>query len=396
MNKVEIKELRGENIDPILEMTFYAFFTTPGNLEQLAKNKPYFKEDLVLVVYENDKPVSGLMCKPIPQNVRGTMKSMCGVAEVVTNPEARRKGYAKQLMILSYEKMKEQNQVFSTLYPFKESFYERLGYITFPQYRTAIFSPNSLEDLLKMNLEGDVERINIKEGFDIYLNFIKKIQKSVHGMGIKHDVEQARLKDESAFWLAIARNNDNEVVGIMTYKITGFWKELKARHFYYENSLGKYLLLRWLAHHADQVREIHIPILPNEYPETWYGDTFWGEKGKIISRTWVPSGMGRVVLVEGMSGLHVGTGKISIKVEDEQCEWNNKIFKFESKDGILDVVKTDEFDCELSIQGLSAIIYGCYNLDDFEYKGWGKISDEIRTKILNLFPISYPYLHADF
>ena len=168
------------------------------------------------------------------------------------------------------------------------------------------------------------------------------------------------------------------------------------REFYYENSLGKYLLLQWLAHHADQVKEVHLPILPNEFAEIWYNDTFWGENGKIVSRDWVPSSMGRVVIVEALSGLNVGTGKISIKITDDYCEWNNKIYNFESKDGILEVTETEEFDCELSIQGLSAIIYGCYNLDDFEFKGWGEISEEIRTKILDLFPIVYPYLHADF
>ncbi len=393
---MKIKELRGDEIDPIFEMTLYALYSSPGNIEQLTSKKPYFKEDLVLVAYEDDKPVSGLMCKPIPQNVRGSIIPMCGIAEVVTNPEARRKGYATKLMDLSFKKMKEQNQVFSTLYPFKESFYERLGYITFPQIRTAIFSPNALVGLLKSDLGGTVERISIKDGLDIYLNFIKKIQTKIHGMGIKHDAEQVRLKDESPYWLAVAKNDDDEVIGIMTYRITGFWKELKARHFYYENSLGKYLLLQWIAHHADQVREIHLPILPEEFPETWYNDTFWGEKGKIVSREWVPSCMGRVVIINELSGLDVGSGKISIKITDEQCEWNNAIFNFESKEGKLLVSTASEFDCELSIQGLSAIIYGCYNLDDFEIKGWGKLSEEAKIKIKKFFPPVFPYLHADF
>ena len=143
MKEIRIEELRGEDIDPILEMAFYAFFSSPGNLEQMIKNKPFFKEDLCLALYENDVSVAGLMCKPIMQNVRGTIKSMCGVAEVVTKPEARRQGYSKKLMILALKKMKEQGQIFSTLYPFRESFYEKLGYITFPQYRNAIFSPTS-------------------------------------------------------------------------------------------------------------------------------------------------------------------------------------------------------------------------------------------------------------
>jgi predicted acetyltransferase len=396
MKDAEIRDVSGDKIDSLLEMVFYAFFTTPGDIERLIKNKHYFKEDLCYAIYEDDKPVSGLMLKPIPQNVRGVIKNMCGVAEVVTNPEARRQGYAKKLMNLAYQKMKENGQVFSTLYPFKEEFYERLGYISFPQYRTAVFSPHSFVPLLKMDLEGSVERINIKDGMDIYLDFIKKIQLKNHGMGIKHDTEQARMKDEANYWLAIAKNKNGEVIGLMTYRITGFWKEIKIRHFYVDNSLAKYLLFQWIAHHADQVNEIHLPIRGDEYPETWVNDAFWGSKGKIISRDWVPSAMGRVVIVDQLSGIHVGEGSVSIKITDEQCEWNNNTYLFESKDGILDVTEATEYDCELTIQGLSAIVYGCYNLDDFPFKKWGDISKENKQKIEKLFPKMIPYLHADF
>ncbi|MHA1200893.1 MAG: GNAT family N-acetyltransferase [Candidatus Heimdallarchaeaceae archaeon] len=396
MKKIRIEELQGENIDPILEMAFYAFFSSPGNLEQMIKNKPFFKEDLCLALYENDEVVAGLMCKPIMQNVRGAIKPMCGVAEVVTKPEARRQGYSKKLMNLALKKMKAQGQIFSTLYPFKESFYEKLGYITFPQYRNAIFSPTSLVSLLKENYEGKIERVNIKNGLDIYLNFLEKIQKKVHGMGIKHRTEQERLKESPNFWLTIARNNDDEVIGIMTYRITGFWKELKVRSFFYANSLAKYLLLQWLAHHSDQVREVHLPVPHHTYPETWYNDTFWGEKGKIVNREWVPSVMGRVVSVDELSGMHVGKGKVSIKITDEQCEWNNNSYTFTSNNGVLEVSKTSDFVCELTIQGFSAIVYGCYNLDDFPFKKWGNISEEAKTEIENLFPPAYPYLHADF
>jgi predicted acetyltransferase len=172
---------------------------------------------------------------------------------------------------------------------------------------------------------------------------------------------------------------------------------MKIRDFYYSNSLGKYLLLQFIAVHGDQVKEIHmINIHPDDHPETWINDTFWGANGKIINREWVPTCMGRIIQVESMTGIDVGEGNISIKVTDQYCDWNNKIFKLESENGILSVSEIDEYDCEVTIQGLSAIIYGSYNLDDFEYKGWGKISKENQKKIEKLFPQKSPFLHADF
>ncbi len=395
MDKIEIKEFQGQE-DEAIEMAFYAFYPTPGDLERLTKMKHYFKDDTSFILYENNKPVSALICKPIPQNVRGKIKPMCGIQNVATNPEARRKGYSKQLMKKSFEHMKENDYVFSTLYPFKESFYEKYGFISFPQVKTAIFSPRQLVPLLDLDLPGNVERLSFKDGFEIYEKFIKEVQNTIHGMGIKHTAEIIRFKDNSSEWLAIAQV-EGKVVGIMTYRVAGLWKEFKIRDFFYSNSLGKYLLLQFLAIHGDQVKEIHmINIKPDDTPETWINDTFWGENGKIISREWVPTCMGRIVQVKMMSGLEVGEGNISVKVTDEYCEWNNKTFLLKSDNGVLEVSDTDQFDCEMTIQGLSAIVYGCYNLDDFEYKGWGQISEVAKQRIEKLFPKKSPFLHADF
>ena len=69
---------------------------------------------------------------------------MGGVADVSTHPKARRKGYIRQLMRFIYEQLKNQGYVLSCLYPFRESFYERLGYVTFPQTRQAIIKTTDL------------------------------------------------------------------------------------------------------------------------------------------------------------------------------------------------------------------------------------------------------------
>jgi len=395
MDKIEIKEIEGQN-DEAIEMAHYAFYPSPGGLERLMGMKQYFKDDTSFILYENNKPVSAIICKPIPQNVRGQIKQMCGMQNVATNPESRRKGYSKKLMYSSFEHMKKKDYVFSTLYPFKESYYEKFGYISFPQVRTAIVSPTQLSDLLKKKLPGEVKRMSFTDGFELYEKYLKEVQNNIHGMGIKHTTEIIRYKENSTQWLAFAES-EGRIIGVMTYRVTGFWKDITVRDFFYSNSLGKYLLLQYLAIHADQVHEIKLMnIKPDENPETWINDAFWGEKGKVISREWVPSCMGRIIQIEKLSGLKVGEGNISIKVTDDYCEWNNGIFNLIGKDGKLEVIRSEQFDIELTIQGLSAIVYGCYNLDDFEFKEWGKISAENKLKIEQLFPKMSPFLHADF
>ena len=57
MDKIEIREFQGQE-DEAIEMAFYAFYPTPGDVEKIKKMAPYFKEDTSFVLYENEKPVS--------------------------------------------------------------------------------------------------------------------------------------------------------------------------------------------------------------------------------------------------------------------------------------------------------------------------------------------------
>jgi len=71
------------------------------------------------------------MWSPTPQPAQGLLEAPAAAANGYCSP-----GWAPGLC----------------LYPFRESFYERLGYVTFPQPRTARFSPQALLPLLKVKL----------------------------------------------------------------------------------------------------------------------------------------------------------------------------------------------------------------------------------------------------
>ncbi|NTU76580.1 MAG: hypothetical protein HGA90_02010, partial [Alphaproteobacteria bacterium] len=47
--------------------------------------------------------------------------------------------------------------VIVNLYPFRESFYERLGYVAFPLAKIAKFAPQSLTPLLNMQTGGEID-----------------------------------------------------------------------------------------------------------------------------------------------------------------------------------------------------------------------------------------------
>lgn len=53
---------------------------------------------------------------------------MGGIAGITSLPEVRRKGIIRNILVHYFEFMFTNNIPVSSLYPFKESFYEKLGY----------------------------------------------------------------------------------------------------------------------------------------------------------------------------------------------------------------------------------------------------------------------------
>ena len=108
-------------------------------------------------VFEDETPLSIAASTGMTQNIRGKLFPASGVWGVATSPTARRKGYCREVMGSLLNAERESGKVFTNLYPFRESFYERLGYVAFPLTKIARFTPDSLAPLLKMDFDGHIE-----------------------------------------------------------------------------------------------------------------------------------------------------------------------------------------------------------------------------------------------
>lgn len=102
--------------------------------------------------------------------------------------------------------------------------------------------------------------------------------------------------------------------------------------------------------------------MPGDLIETWTSDSNCKvEDSMSPSHT---GGMGRVIIVEKLSGLHVGTKEekqFVATIQDPMCSWNCKTFAFKSVNGLLQVSVATEAEkataFPLTIEGLSAIVY---------------------------------------
>ena len=130
MTNISIRTLQGEELlDVLYNFQMYAFRASPpyADKEEWAKVVRERKGVTYRTMYEDDRAVAGAASTAMTQNVRGNLYPAGGVWGVVTLPAARRKGYSKQVLASLLTAEKESGKVFSNLYPFRESFYERLG-----------------------------------------------------------------------------------------------------------------------------------------------------------------------------------------------------------------------------------------------------------------------------
>ena len=48
----------------------------------------------------------------------------------------------------------------------------------------------------------------------------------------------------------------------------------------------------------------------------------------------------------------------------------------------------------LSIQGLTALVYGVYGPEEFSLRGWGDPDKETQSQMRQMFPSVTPFIHA--
>ena len=186
---------------------------------------------------------------------------------------------------------------------------------------------------------------------------------------------------------------DGELVGLMLYELKGEQPtklELRAHRFYYDNSQAKYLLLQWLARHVDQACEVELWLPPFEQPETWLSDL------QVRTESAIRAAMGRVADVAEIGGMQTGPGRFAARIRDPLCPWNEGVWQFETVGGVLQVSQAAEADCDLTIQALTALVYGTHDPDDFAIRGWGDPRPESQATMRTMFPPKVPFIHEFF
>ena len=393
---IEIREVEGEEfIETGRAVAEYAFGKSPvePDLDAARKSRPYVAHSRNLVAFVDDVSQATLTSHEMTQNVRGAIVPMGGIGGVASMPSGRRRGVVRQMFERVFEVHREMGMPVSTLYPFRDSFYERMGYASLPSTRFMTVKPETLAPLVRHEKPGTCEQVTISDGFDEWRGFLERYQANHHGFSLRHITGARRLKDDNKWWVAFARH-EGEIVGAMTFQITGYGEKLVASTFYATNSIGRYQLLDWVGRHTDQVKEAVIELQPDAYPELWFRDL--GATIRTDDEYSWPGPMARVVDVEKLTGIGAGEGAITLDIHDALCPWNNGRFTFRAENGELIVEPGGEDATNITIQGLSALVFTGMDPADFPFRGWGDPSKEAQVALRSLFPPVIPHLHEKF
>lgn len=388
---ITIRELdsEAEAFDMLNMMRFYSFRTSPS-LPAFSDEK---RQQMIVgaqgtrhyALFEDDEPVASAATLPLTQNVRGKLYQTTGLWAVCTLPQGRRKGYVRQLLADMFTR--EREFVFGGLYPFRESFYQRMGYVTFPKLKSVSFDVALLSSLLKHDFSGKVELLNSRDGFDEWRNELHCYMQQTHGMAVCYiNWTYADLRDQDQHWLAYAVI-DGQRRGMMLYKIIDQdgKRVFNIHSLFTQDADARYHLLEWVARHIDQVARVSIALPPDAQPELWMPDM-------IMDCRFDKPGMARVLDVARLEGMQVGDGGFSARISDPVCPWNNGIYRFEARDGLLHVEPVASADFDLTMQGLSALVFGTHPAESFAFKGWGNPTPAAQA----LFPRMQPFMFTRY
>ncbi|HWE91063.1 MAG TPA: GNAT family N-acetyltransferase [Pseudonocardiaceae bacterium] len=384
--------------DPLQVYGFEPSPPSASRLETLHAGQRYHRENVTLVAEDDGVTVAEATAIPMRQNVRGSVFSMAGIAGVASDPRVRRQGHVRRVLLELLGRMRDEGCAVSALYPFKPSFYQRFGFVGTPQVRTVTFSPAGLSELLRTELAGEIRWEAATDGYAAYRDFTRRLLGQRHGFAVLPDSRTVRMRDANERWIVTARVA-GEVVGALAYRITDHGGDLIGDDLLATSALGRALVLRFIAGHADQVASVALRVSADETPELWATDL----AATITATTAVPiesAPMARVLSVTALNGMAVGAGSVAIEIVDDPFIAGRYVL-----DGRTGVLETSDHPAptrpaaptaRLTAAGFSGLVYGVLSPEDVLVRGLGTVPPDAAAELAALFPRRSPDFFAHF
>ncbi|MCW3100647.1 MAG: GCN5-related N-acetyltransferase [Chthonomonadaceae bacterium] len=278
---------------------------------------------------------------------------MGGIGGVVSLPASRGKGYAGTMLRHALEKMRENGEFVSDLFPFNWEFYRRLGWAWVGQRCDYVVPTRILladKETEHVRAVTAVDRAAIQDCYTTWAGRYRGL--------IERDVKLwNRVLDDSPkeYAYTFLYEADGKVEGYLTFK---GWKsdETKLREFVVLTPRAQRALLGLLRRHEMQVDAFawHAP----GDDSLWHPHYHWDIKTKTQ-----PVTAARVVDVAAAIAAWKPnadvSGKVIVRVQDDVAAWNTGTWEADFNEGMTAVKRVDsEPDVSLDIQAFSQAYHG--------------------------------------
>ncbi len=368
---IKIRKLTEENREDYRKLMRYAFETSKNNYENITYPSDKTPMNRHYGAFDEDLLVAGVGTIPFEIRLRSQDFKMYGIGGVASKPEYRNRGIIRDIMVIIFKEMYENNIPLSVLYPFKFSFYEALGYKLvdeklFYQFKISDIIPKETDYHMK-----EVERINddIRIIYDeAILNFDYIAKRLDIGYWRRH------FKKNYKF---ICYNRNQPVAYVILSFPKSFldfedfeWfkdpdKTIFIREIFWLDLKAKQTLFNFLWSHRDQrkyvagafpINEIIIDLLKTP---------------RIKERKIEDNSMLRIIGVKSvLENLKYPIADFSVlfQIQDDYCPWNNGFFTLSSKEKEVNVEFSDSseksVDLKINIGHLAQILVGYRTIQD--------------------------------
>jgi predicted acetyltransferase len=291
--------------------------------------------------------VASLVLYPFTAFVRGQRLPVKGIGSVAVSPEHRRRGIGESLLKAALREMRQGGDALSVLYPFRGSFYRKLGYGVIEVAEQLAFSPT----LLPASDEARrVRRLMLPDRPSVEALYERVAQTGHFSLARRPQWWTERLWTYAGDWVVYEGRRRGQIEGYLYYEVdtdSGPFKlSVTLREFVAATPDAHRGLVGHLASLSDQVAEIHA-IVPGDSGWTTllrtsqnlrptvemsvYSDTGNLVNGLMLRLNDVKAGL------EAMPLSPHARGEIAIEVDDPVLPQNARAWRVRASEGRLKV-----------------------------------------------------------
>ncbi|MFX0138252.1 MAG: enhanced intracellular survival protein Eis [Candidatus Hodarchaeota archaeon] len=365
---MKIRKLTEKDRTAFKKLVRYAFSPIENGYEKLEEPKDDIPIDLFYGVFDNEKLMSGCLVIPYKIKLRGKTFKMGGISEVATKPEYRNLDAVKNMLQQIFQDLYKKGVPTSVLYPFKVSFYEKLGYYVAEEQVLHHFKITSIKTKKTKYFMKEVE-----DSFEDIKKVYNKITNFYDYIAIR---EEYHWKEILKKYYKFVCYNENKPVGYVIIQFpkrdTEWWKELTnieetiyIREAFWLDNIAKQTIFNFLWSHRDHRNYVAGAFSVNENIIDML------DNPRILRRETYVNSLLRIVDVKKVLenlDYPINNFNLSIRIHDKQCPWNNGDFLLDLKNGEVGVKfvenKGGMVDLEINIGHLAQLLVGFRTIKD--------------------------------